>query len=128
MPNQKKLDWKAWHNAGSRNLMKTHNSLMDARDKLYTGADDIMVGLSVLPPTKHVVEEGDKFVVDAMQMDLGAGPQLFINIHGEFVEGGHDSWLLVQSTNMAWTVEPDTVNGIRSFDRALVLAPAPDGS
>jgi hypothetical protein len=108
--------------------MKTHNSLMDARDKLYTGADDIMVGLSVLPPTKHVVEEGDKFVVDAMQMDLGAGPQLFINIHGEFVEGGHDSWLPVQSTNIGWTVEPDTVNGIRSFDRALVLAPAPDGS
>lgn len=110
MPNQKKLDWKAWHSAGSRNQMKTHNSLLDTRDKLYTSADDIMVALSVLPPTKHVVSEGDKFVVDAMQMDLGAGPQLFINIHGEFVE------------------EPGNVDGIRSFDRALVLVPAPDGS
>jgi hypothetical protein len=87
MPNQRKLDWKAWHSAGSRNLMKTHNSLQDARDKLYTGTDDIMVGLSLLPSTKHVVSEGEKFIVDASQMDLGAGPQLFINIHGEFVEG-----------------------------------------
>lgn len=84
MPNQKKLDWKAWHSAGSRNLMKSHSSLSD---KFYTGADDIMVGLSLLPPTKHIVSEGEKFVMDAMQMDLGAGPQLFINIHGEFVEG-----------------------------------------
>ncbi|PVF97236.1 NTF2-like protein [Serendipita vermifera] len=110
MPNQRKLDWKAWHSAGSRNLMKTHNSLQDARDKLYTGADDIMVGLSLLPSTKHVVTEGEKFIVDASQMDLGAGPQLFINIHGEFVE------------------EPGNIDGIRSFDRALILAPSPEGS
>lgn len=90
--------------------MKTHNSLQDARDKLYTGAADILVGLSLLPPTKHLVSEGEKFVVDACQMDMGAGPQLFINIHGEFVE------------------EPGVIDGIRSFDRVLILAPSPEGS
>lgn len=67
--------------------MKTHHSLQDARDKIYTGADDIIVGLSLLPSTKHMVTEGEKFVVDALQMDIGAGPQLFISIHGEFTEG-----------------------------------------
>ncbi|CCA67045.1 related to mRNA export factor mex67 [Serendipita indica DSM 11827] len=110
MPNQRKLDWKAWHGAGSRNLMKTHNSLQDARDKLYTGADDIVVGLSTLPTTKHIVTEGEKFVLDVMQLDVGAGPQLLVTVHGEFVE------------------EPGTIDGIRSFDRTLVLAPAPDNS
>ncbi|KAG8815958.1 nuclear mRNA export, poly(A)+RNA binding protein [Serendipita sp. 399] len=110
MPNQRKLDWSAWHSAGSRNLMKTHGSLKDARDRLFTGADDIIVGLGLLPATKHIVAEGKKFVVDAMQMDLGAGPQLFITIHGEFVEA------------------PGVIDGIRSFDRTLLLSPAPDGS
>ncbi|KAG8779149.1 nuclear mRNA export, poly(A)+RNA binding protein [Serendipita sp. 397] len=110
MPNQRKLDWSAWHSAGSRNLMKTHGSLQDARDRLFTGADDILVGLGLLPTTKHIVAEGEKFVVDTVQMDLGAGPQLFITIHGEFVEA------------------PGVIDGIRSFDRSLILSPAPDGS
>ncbi|KAG8800358.1 nuclear mRNA export, poly(A)+RNA binding protein [Serendipita sp. 398] len=96
--------------AGSRNLMKTHGSLQDARDRLFTGADDILVGLGLLPTTKHIVAEGEKFVVDTVQMDLGAGPQLFITIHGEFVEA------------------PGVIDGIRSFDRSLILSPAPDGS
>lgn len=87
LPNQKNLDWKLWHNAGSRNLMKsTGATIEDIRDKLFTGADDIMVGLSIMPATRHDVSEGEKFMVDAWQMDLGSGPQLFITIHGEFVE------------------------------------------
>ncbi|KAG8754819.1 nuclear mRNA export, poly(A)+RNA binding protein [Serendipita sp. 396] len=90
--------------------MKTHGSLQDARDRLFTGADDILVGLGLLPTTKHIVAEGEKFVVDTVQMDLGAGPQLFITIHGEFVEA------------------PGVIDGIRSFDRSLILSPAPDGS
>lgn len=109
--------------------MKTHHSLQDARDKLYTGADDILVGLSSLPSTKHVVTEGEKFIVDALQMDIGAGPQLFINIHGEFTEGKSPlCYLMSYSPTFVNILEPGVIDGIRSFDRALVLAPSPEGS
>lgn len=66
--------------------MKTTATLEETRESLYTGADDILVGLGVIPPTKHDLSDGSKFAVDAWQMDVGTGINLFITIHGEFIE------------------------------------------
>jgi len=115
MPNQKNLSWSKWHELGSRNLHRVIQvspevAAAAAKDMLYTGTGDIMQCFSMMPRTRHDTNEGEKFVIDASSMDIGIGPTLHITVHGQYVE------------------EPGMVDGIRSFDRTMILVPAPPDS
>jgi len=113
MPNQRSLSWTPWLAAGSRNLKRV-SKLDKTTTSLHSLAEDIVKVIVKLPKTKHGLEEGEKFVVDAYtapQVMPGQGNEgivLFATVHGEFAE--------VPS------------NGIRSFDRTFVLAPVREGS
>ncbi|CAE6442313.1 unnamed protein product [Rhizoctonia solani] len=129
LPHQKELNWRAWMDIGSRNLMRVAR-LDKTTNFLRSTAEDVIKALSALPGTKHditgtggaTVEGGSvvgspaagKFVVDAFTC-LGvlpgegdAGIVLFINVHGEFAE--------------------QPIGGLRSFDRVFVVAPTPPDS
>jgi len=76
---------------------------------LHVGAVEALKSMMALPRTQHdVAGAPEKFCVDAWPVGQGDAMQLFISVHGQFVE------LPTQ--------------GIRSFDRSFVLAPAPEGS
>ncbi|OCB88767.1 NTF2-like protein [Sanghuangporus baumii] len=116
MPNQRKLEWGRWlHNAsgGSRNLSFLSNATSHGLERelrsLHTGPEQIVQAMSHLPTTRHDVSGGaEKFSIDAWPVGQGSTMMLFLCIHGEFAE------------------EPS--QGIRSFDRSFVLAPATPGS
>lgn len=76
-----------------------------------------MTSYQKLPMTRHPIAEPGKFVFDAWQMEgllappaPGAPPAtaMFATVHGQFTEL--------------------PINGVRSFDRTFILAPAPPGS
>lgn len=112
MPNQKKLTWEPWlHNAGggSRNLNRPQVGLDKMLEALHQGPAEIARAQVALPETKHDVQgSADKFAVDSFPVPHGQGTALLLTIHGEFME--------VRS------------QGVRSFDRAFMLVPAPEGS
>lgn len=113
MPNQRKLEWGPWisgPHGGSRNLARiAPSSQVKMVKSLHVGTDAIMKTLTNLPGTQHdVTGAPEKFCVDAWPVPTGDGAHLFVTLHGQFAEL--------------------PTMGIRSFDRSLVLAPAPDGS
>jgi len=78
-------------------------------NSLHVGAEEAVKSMMNLPKTVHdVAGAPEKFCVDAWPVGQGEGMNLFISVHGQFIE------------------QPS--QGIRSFDRSFVLAPAPDGS
>ncbi|KAF8896554.1 hypothetical protein BD779DRAFT_1496546 [Infundibulicybe gibba] len=107
LPNQRKLDWTPWY-SGSRNLNKINNHSRAVRS-LHIGTEAIVAYITTIPPTKHDIGgPPDKFCVDSFPVPHGQGTGLLLSIHGEFTEVGAD--------------------GIRSFDRTFILAPALPGS
>lgn len=118
MPHQKDLTFDKYIELGSRNLMRTHNVKPLLRSMHY-GGEAIVAFLKGLPITMHPLHDASKFVVDAWllpNVDVKAQTSaterpdalLFINVHGEFCEAPSQ--------------------GIRSFDRVFVVAPAPPAS
>ncbi|KAL4064487.1 hypothetical protein J3A83DRAFT_4360985 [Scleroderma citrinum] len=110
-PNQRKLDWAVWLGGGSRNLTRLGGS--DGMDKavtsLHIGGEAVIRAMTALPKTRHEISNSpEKFCIDAWPVGQGDNMKLFISLHGQFNE------------------EPS--QGIRSFDRTFVLAPAPPGS
>lgn len=114
MPHQKDLTFDKYMDLGSRNILRTHNTKSLMRS-LHHGSDAIVAFLQRLPPTKHPLTDATRFVVDAWllpNVDVRAQTSaterpdalLFISVHGEFTE------LPSQ--------------GVRSFDRAFIVAPA----
>ena len=118
MPHQKDLTFDKYIELGSRNLMRTHNVKPLLRSMHY-GGEAIVAFLKRLPITMHPLHDASKFVVDAWllpNVDVKAQTSaterpdalLYINVHGEFCEAPSQ--------------------GIRSFDRVFVVAPAPPTS
>ncbi|KAI5120208.1 hypothetical protein M0805_006314 [Coniferiporia weirii] len=115
MPNQRKLEWGPWLKngaGGSRNLNfigrggAAEGGLERELRSLHAGPAAIVAAMSCLPKTRHDVSgAADKFCIDAWPVGQGAATMLFLCLHGEFAE------------------EPS--QGIRSFDRSFILAPAP---
>lgn len=114
LPNQKSLTLDKYMELGSRNILRTHNTKALLRS-LHHGSDAIVAFLQRLPKTTHPLHDASKFVVDAWllpnvdvkaQTSASERPDalLFINVHGEFTEAPSQ--------------------GVRSFDRAFVVAPA----
>ncbi|KAJ7163930.1 hypothetical protein C8R43DRAFT_989194 [Mycena crocata] len=103
MPNQRKLEWTAWLGNGSRNLHRLSGDRVI--DALHIGGQDIIQSLVKLPLTKHdILGAPEKFCVDSFLAGVG----LLVIVHGQFIEAPSQ--------------------GIRSFDRTFMLAPAPEGS
>ncbi|KZV95386.1 NTF2-like protein [Exidia glandulosa HHB12029] len=111
LPNQRKLDFAKWLQAGSRNLSRVGGRLEAAMEALHMGTAQIGEVLAAMPATRHDLGKPSDFVVDACTV-MGApapgGVLLMISVHGQFTE-----------------VE---VEGVRSFDRSFVLAPSTEGS
>ncbi|KAJ7183222.1 hypothetical protein C8R46DRAFT_1066309 [Mycena filopes] len=103
MPNQRKLEWSAWLGSGSRNLHRLSGDRVI--EALHVGGQDIVQALVKLPLTKHdILGAPANFCVDAFLAGVG----LLVIVHGQFIEAPSQ--------------------GIRSFDRTFMLAPAPEGS
>ncbi|KAJ6570093.1 hypothetical protein DFH09DRAFT_1154023 [Mycena vulgaris] len=103
MPNQRKLEWGAWIGNGSRNLHRLSGDRVI--DALHVGSQDIVQALMKLPLTKHdILGAPEKFCVDSFLAGVG----LLVIVHGQFIEAPSQ--------------------GVRSFDRTFMLAPAPEGS
>lgn len=113
MPHQKELVADRYIELGSRNIMRSHNQKALLRS-LHKGPAAIAAFLARLPATAHPLHDASRFVVDAwvlpnvdVKAQTGAEQPdalLFISVHGEFAE-------------------PPS-HGLRSFDRAFVVAPA----
>ena len=92
---------------------------------LRLGGAQIAAALAQLPATQHPLTEAEKFVVDGwtqpavLENDV---PALFVTVHGQFSEGTlsfvNEGYVLIK-----FATEPR--HGLRSFDRAFILAPAP---
>ncbi|KAF8434089.1 hypothetical protein L210DRAFT_3554016 [Boletus edulis BED1] len=111
LPNQRKLDWSVWLNGGSRNLNRLGGGSGSdkAFSSLHLGSEAAIRAMSALPKTKHEISGSpEKFCIDAWPVGQGEDLKLFISLHGQFTE------------------EPS--RGIRSFNRAFILVPAPPGS
>ncbi|KAG6808465.1 hypothetical protein H0H92_004034 [Tricholoma furcatifolium] len=109
LPNQTKLSWQAWLEGGSRNLSRVGPDFDRAYNSLHIGADDAVKALIALPATRHDISgPPDRFCLDSFPVVLGQGMGLLLTIHGQFTEVGSE--------------------GFRSFDRSMILMPAPEGS
>jgi nuclear RNA export factor len=82
MPNQRKLEWKAWIENGSRNLHRLSGE--KTISALHIGQQDIVQALVKLPLTKHdILGAPENFCVDAFLAGVG----LLVIVHGQFIEG-----------------------------------------
>ncbi|KAI0322537.1 hypothetical protein OF83DRAFT_647408 [Amylostereum chailletii] len=109
MPNQRNLEWSKWLGAGSRNLTRVGGAVDKMLKSLHIGREEAMNAMMLLPQTRHEIAGApEKFSIDAWPVVEEGRTTLFLSIHGQFTE------------------EP--AQGVRSFDRSFVLAPAPDGS
>ncbi|GJE96575.1 NTF2-like protein [Phanerochaete sordida] len=112
MPNQKKLEWPPWLNGGrggSRNLSRMAGGGEKQVKTLHVGGEEAVKAMVELPSTKHEVSTApEKFCIDAWPTSHAGGTALFMTLHGQFTEFPSE--------------------GIRSFDRSFILAPAPEGS
>jgi nuclear RNA export factor len=87
MPNQKKLQWSTWL-GGSRNLDRMGGGVDKQVATLQVGVEDTIKAILKLPGTTHEVQsKGDRFCLDAWPVTTGESTNLFITIHGEFLEG-----------------------------------------
>lgn len=150
LPNQRKLEWSVWLTGGSRNLNRLGGG--GGSDKafhsLHLGSEAAIRAMSALPKTKHEISGSpEKFSIDAWPVGQGEDLKLFVSLHGQFTEGAllhrssapsgviSDISGLTRTTqfrdyssvsDLTMLLEPS--QGIRSFDRAFILAPAPPGS
>lgn len=112
MPNQRKLEWAPWLNGGkggSRNLSRMAGGGEKLVKTLHVGGEEAVKAMVELPSTKHDVSSApEKFCVDAWPISHAGATALFMTLHGQFTELPSE--------------------GIRSFDRSFILAPAADGS
>jgi len=112
MPNQQKLNWKHWMEGGlggSRNLTRIGTGAGTVVKSLHIGAEQAVKALIDLPGTRHDIGgPPEKFCIDSFPVAHGGGMGLLLVVHGQFTEVGSE--------------------GIRSFDRSFILAPAPEGS
>jgi len=109
MPHQRKLEWKTWLEAGSRNLNRIAGDPQKTVENLHIGGDQIVKVLSNLPPTKHDISgPPEKFCLESFPVPHGQSMGLLVILHGQFTEVGS--------------------GGVRAFDRTFMLVPAPDGS
>lgn len=112
---------------------------------LHLGSEAAIRAMSALPKTQHEISGSpEKFCIDAWPVGQGDDLKLFISLHGQFTEGMFTSRVPDISeqdpnrgrvtrresrfyvSDVIVPVEPS--QGIRSFDRAFVLTPAPPGS
>jgi nuclear RNA export factor len=94
-------------------------------NSLHVGAEEAMKSMMSLPKTVHdVAGAPEKFCVDAWPVGQGESMNLFISVHGQFIE----CKFLNFSKDYILTELTDPAQGIRSFDRSFVLAPALEGS
>ncbi|EJD37702.1 NTF2-like protein [Auricularia subglabra TFB-10046 SS5] len=107
-PNQRKLEWSQWL-TGSRNLSRAR--IDQAMEALHMGTAQIGEALAKIPATRHDLTKGGTFVADATTIDgapCPGGVLLKISVHGQFTEV--------------------SCEGVRSFDRTFILAPATPGT
>jgi nuclear RNA export factor len=87
LPNQRKMQWTDWL-GGSRNLMRIGRILDKQVTTLHVGAENTVKALVTLPGTRHQVQgNAERFCLDAWPVSTSGGTNLFITVHGEFVEG-----------------------------------------
>ncbi|WFC97708.1 nuclear mRNA export, poly(A)+RNA binding protein [Malassezia yamatoensis] len=114
LPHQKELVLDRYIDLGSRNILRSHNTKALLRT-MHQGSQAIVAFLQRLPKTTHPIHDATKFVVDAWllpNVDIHAETQanqqpdalLYITVHGEFAEAPSQ--------------------GLRSFDRTFIVAPA----
>lgn len=112
MPNQRKLEWGPWLTGGaggSRNLSRITGGLEKAVESLHIGGEATVKALVNLPKTRHDIGgPPEKFCLDSFPVAHGQGMGLLLTLHGQFTEAGTE--------------------GIRSFDRTFILAPAVEES
>lgn len=98
MPNQRKLDWAPWLTGGaggSRNLGRMGGGVDKMLNSLHVGAEEAVKSMMNLPKTIHdVAGAPDKFCVDAWPVGQGEGMNLFISVHGQFVERAYDKFAM----------------------------------
>jgi len=88
MPNQRKLDWKTWLEAGSRNLNRIAGDPQKTLVNLHIGCEQIVKALSNLPPTRHDISgPPEKFSLDSFPVPHGQSMGLLLTLHGQFTEG-----------------------------------------
>lgn len=130
MPNQKKLEWAPWLNGGlggSRNLSRMSGGGDKLVKTLHVGGEQAVKAMVELPSTKHdVAGSPEKFCVDAWPVNHADGTALFMTLHGQFTECTSTSPVVNKGISLHVNVVPS--EGIRSFDRSFILAPAPEGS
>ncbi|TFK35547.1 hypothetical protein BDQ12DRAFT_725837 [Crucibulum laeve] len=112
LPNQKKLEWGIWlkgGDGGSRNLSRLAVGVEKGMKSLHIGGEAVMKAIGQLPATRHeIAGPPERFCVDAFPVVCGTGMGLMVIVHGQFTEVGAE--------------------GIRSFDRTFILAPADEGT
>lgn len=90
MPNQRKLEWAPWltgGSGGSRNLGRMGGGVDKMLNSLHVGAEEAIKSMMNLPKTVHdVAGAPEKFCVDAWPVGQGEGMNLFISVHGQFIE------------------------------------------
>lgn len=133
MPNQKKLEWAPWLTGGlggSRNLSRMSGGGERLVKTLHVGGEEAVKAMVALPSTKHdVAGSPEKFCVDAWPVAHADGTALFMTLHGQFTECTSTPSLRTMLWQQRLTAKfPVPVEGVRSFDRSFLLAPAPDGS
>lgn len=128
MPHQPKLEWATWLNGGSggsRNLNRMGYGVDKMVNSLHIGNMEVLKAIMSLPETVHdVAGAPDKFCIDAWPVGAGHTMNLFISIHGQFVESEHCDF----STTFGSERSIEASGGVRSFDRSFILAPAAEGS
>ncbi|KZP00468.1 hypothetical protein CALVIDRAFT_560439 [Calocera viscosa TUFC12733] len=92
----------------SRNL-KYVTSAQSREVSLHTGHSSILELFDTLPPSRHPLQDGSKFVFDATLLpDMGMGDMLEVSVHGEFLE--------------------PIMNVVFSFNRTIIFVTAGAGS
>ncbi|SCV68405.1 BQ2448_526 [Microbotryum intermedium] len=117
LPNQHKLDWKDYITAtGSRNLTRVRRPEKRVAT-LHITPQDVIRSLNSLPKTQHPLDDPTKFVFDCFTLPAFLAPS---------TPGGEPETAIMACVHGEFTELP--CNGVRSFDRTFILAPAPPGS
>ncbi|KDE09703.1 hypothetical protein MVLG_00106 [Microbotryum lychnidis-dioicae p1A1 Lamole] len=117
LPNQHKLDWKDYITAtGSRNLTRVRRPEKRVATLQLT-PQDVIRSLNSLPKTQHPLDDPTKFVFDCFTLPAFLRPS---------APGGEPETVIMACVHGEFTELP--CNGVRSFDRTFILAPAPPSS
>lgn len=129
MPNQRKLEWGVWLEAGSRNLDRIAGDPQKTITNLHVGGDQIVKALAGLPQTRHDINgPPEKFCLDAFPVPHGQSMGLLVTLHGQFSEGKYIRFYTICSHSSCFLSLVVASGGVRSFDRTWMLVPAGTGS